>query len=106
MDFDSLLCVKEGPFSEFEIIVERKNRELIEGCAFEKDYKELTDAISDGTFLRFMIFQDNAFQIIRIAIDEIAVLYLKEKQKGIYLFSGHPWLSFIKEGNDEQLRRN
>ena len=85
MDFDSMLCRKEGPFSEFEIIVERKNGELFEGCAFEKGYKELTDAISDGTFLRFMIFQDNAFPIVHVALDEIAVIYIKENRKGYTL---------------------
>lgn len=104
MDVDSITFTKEGPFSEFKIIVERKNGELFEGCAFEKDYKELTDTISNGTFLRFMIFKDNAFPIVHVALDEIAVIYIEEKQKGIYLASDHLWLNVIKEGNDEQLR--
>jgi hypothetical protein len=100
MDLDSMLCGKEGPFSEFEIIVEKKNGDRFEGCAFEKDYKELTDTISNGIFLRFIIFQDNAFPIIHIAMDEIAVIYIKEKQRGIYLASDHLWLDVIKDENE------
>lgn len=106
MNVDSMIFKKEGPFSEFEIIVERKNGDLFEGCAFEKDYKELTDTISDGTFLRFMIFQDNAFPIVHVALDEIAVIYIKEKQKGIYLASDHLWLDVIKEGKNENMGRS
>ena len=103
MNVDSMIFKKEGPFFVFEIIVERKNGELFGGCAFEKDYKELTDTISNGTFLKFMIFKDNAFPIIHVALDEIAVIYIKEKQKGIYLASDHLWLDVIKEGKNENM---